>query len=428
MNIRRPLINHPDLAVPPEFLRGTIPHKTHPAHPLDGLPADLARDLAREQLRHGCVRHESHAGLLLPRRIIHQPPRGHDLRVRLGQLVLHALELADQLPELSPIVPDVRRRVLPGTQRQTRHLRRDADAAFVQETNGVLVPLPLLAQQLVPRDLDVVEGEDHRATRPNAQFLLLLRHVEPGGALLHDKGRDALVPLFRVQVREDDIQTGLGAVRDPHLRPVDPVAVCRFHGLGLQREGVAPARRLTQTEGSECPRGQGGEPLPPTLARPVLQDSRVDERVVHIHHDTHAGVHARQLLDRHDRRREIHARPAVLLGDLDPHQPRLEALFDDRRVHRLTFVHGAHVRLDGGGGKFADRVGHQGFRLGEVGDGRWGDGGDVLGGGGVVRREVGEGANAAVDGQSWVRVLGEQGVFYRPLYRSLVEQRSSGRA
>lgn len=107
LDIARPLIDGPDLAIAKHLLRNPLPHEAHPAHPLDRLPADPARHLRRIQLRHRGVAHKILAGFLLARRVVDERAGGADLRVGLRELVLHALELADQLAELFAVFPDV---------------------------------------------------------------------------------------------------------------------------------------------------------------------------------------------------------------------------------------------------------------------------------------------------------------------------------
>jgi len=67
-------------------------------------------------------------------------------------------------------------------------LRGDADATLVQNANGVLVPLTLLAEKIAARDLDVVKGYGTGAARLDAQLLLLLGDGETLGALFYDEG------------------------------------------------------------------------------------------------------------------------------------------------------------------------------------------------------------------------------------------------
>ena len=217
LNVTRPLINRPNLTIPKHLLRDPLPHEPHPAHPLNRLPTDPPRNLTRKKLRHCRILHEIQTRLLLPRRIIDERPRGADLRVRLRELVLHALELADEAVELPAVVPDILGGVLPRAEGEAGHLCGDADAAFVQEADGVFVALAFGAEELVGGDVDVVEVDDAGAAGADAELFLLFGDGEAFGAFLDDEGRDALVAFAGVEVGEDDEEVGFDGVGDPHL-------------------------------------------------------------------------------------------------------------------------------------------------------------------------------------------------------------------
>ena len=239
LNIARPLINRPNLTIPPILLRQPFPHKPHATHPLDRAPAYPTRHLTRKQLRHGRITDELLPGLLLPCRVKDEGAGGADLGPGLGELVLHALELADQLAELAPVVPHVPRCVLPRPEREARHLRRDADAALVQQTDGVLVTRTLGAEEGGGGQVDVVEGDDAGRRRFDPELLLFLGDGEAGGVFGQEEGRDAFVAGRGVEVGEDDEEAGFEAVGDPHLAAVDDVgAVGLLVGAGFQRKGV----------------------------------------------------------------------------------------------------------------------------------------------------------------------------------------------
>lgn len=90
---------------------------------------------------------------------------------------------------------------------------------------------------------------------------------------------------------------------------------------------------------------------------------------MHIHHDTNRRVHPCQLLDAHNRRGEVHAGAAVLLGDLDAHEALLEALLDDGRVHGLGLVHGPRLGQHRVARELAHLLRHERLRLRQVRDG-----------------------------------------------------------
>ena len=58
----------------------------------------------------------------------------------LGNLVLHALEVADGLAKLVALV-EIRHGRLETAFRQTQHLSADPDPALVQDLNRILVPI-----------------------------------------------------------------------------------------------------------------------------------------------------------------------------------------------------------------------------------------------------------------------------------------------
>lgn len=107
LDIAGALVNSANLTIAPEFLGEALAHEAHAAHPLDGEATNAARDLRREQLGHCGVPDEVLAGLLLAGRVVDERTGGRNLGIGLRDLVLHALELAYELPELLPVVPDV---------------------------------------------------------------------------------------------------------------------------------------------------------------------------------------------------------------------------------------------------------------------------------------------------------------------------------
>ena len=92
-----------------------------------------------------------------------------------------------------------------------------------------LKPLPFLADQVLGRDLEVVEEQlvglvvDHVRDRPHRQA------VADRVAQVDDEDRHAFGLLLHVgerrRAREQDHQVGVLDARDPHLLAVDDVAV-----------------------------------------------------------------------------------------------------------------------------------------------------------------------------------------------------------
>ena len=263
--------------------------------------------------------------------------------------------------------------VLPCTKGKTGHLSGDTDTALVQDVDGVLVTLAFFTKQVGLGDDNVVEVEHASAARPDTELLFLFRNREAGGTLLNNECGDTLVSLARVQVGEDNEETRLHGIGNPHLGSIELVAVRGLLGLGLQRKGVRAGRRLGETEGAEGAGAELGQPSALGVGVAIPHDRSVDQGVVDIDHDADARVDAGQLLDRHDGRGEVHAGTAVLLGNLNAHETLLEELFHQCRVHGLGLVHVPNLRADLLLGELGDRVGHQRLGLGEVGDRRRGE-------------------------------------------------------
>ena len=152
--------------------------------------------------------------------------------------MLHGLKGADELAELDAVVPDVFRGVFPGAEGETGHLGGDADSAFVEEADGVFVALAFVAEEMVVRDLHVVEVEDTRARGFDAEFLFLFGDAEARCGFFGHEGGDSFVAFAGVEIGEDDEEGGFGAVGDPHFRPVDLISVFGLFGARAQGECV----------------------------------------------------------------------------------------------------------------------------------------------------------------------------------------------
>lgn len=260
--------------------------------------------------------------------------------------------------------------VLPCAEGQTGHLSGDTNTALVQYADGVLVSLSLLAEQVALGDDAVVEVEHTSAAGTNTKLLLFLGNRETGGILLDNESSDTLIALAGVNVGEDEENASLHGVSNPHLGSIKLVSISSLLSLSLEREGIGARCGLGETEGADSASSQLGEPGTLGLDITVLHDRGVDQCIVNIDHHTDAGVDARQLLDRDDRGGEVHSRTAELLWHLNAHQALLEELLHDLRVHSLGFIHFPDLRADLLHCELRHGVGHQGFRLGQKGDRR----------------------------------------------------------
>ena len=385
LDIAGSLINSSNLAISEELLCQTLPDETHAAHPLNCQTRYPSGNLGSIQLSHGSVLDKVLAGLLLPGSVVDKSSRGSNLGVALSNLVLHALEITDEAAELLAVVPDVLGGVLESSEGETGHLGGDTDTSFVEDGDGVLVPLAPLAEEVLLGDLDVVEAEDASGGGADAEFLLLLGDFEAGCTLLNKEGGNTLVAFGGVEVGENDEEIGLHGVCDPHFPAGDLEAGVGLSGLGGHGEGIGARDGLRQTEGCDGAGGQLGEPLLLDDVGAVLEDDGIAEGVVYVDEDADGGIHAGELLDGNDGRGEVHAGAAKFLGDFNAHNTLLEKLLDNGRVHSLSLVHLAHLGKDGFIREFGDCFAHGSLSLGEVADGGWGNVGDIYCGGAQCR-------------------------------------------
>eukprot|EP00331_Platyophrya_macrostoma_P006894 CAMPEP_0176433120 /NCGR_PEP_ID=MMETSP0127-20121128/15816_1 /TAXON_ID=938130 /ORGANISM="Platyophrya macrostoma, Strain WH" /LENGTH=447 /DNA_ID=CAMNT_0017815453 /DNA_START=418 /DNA_END=1758 /DNA_ORIENTATION=+ len=355
LDVRRALVDRADLRVAVEALHVVVLREPNAAHPLDALARRALRHLRREQLGHRSVLHERLAVVLLAGRVVDHQPRGVDLHRRLRVLELHPLEVADRRVELLAL-EQVRHRRVHRALRNPHHLRRNADAALVQDLDRDLVPLAHLADHVLCRHHDVVEVQLRRRARADAQLVLQAPNAH---ALLlaavHDEARDPLVALAGVHRRHHEEDVRLPAVRDEDLRPVQHVRVTLLLRARLQRERVAPARRLRQAEAPDRVLRQPRQVLRLLRRVRVPEEDVVHQRVLHVDHHRRRAVHARQLLDREDAAEERHPAALQVSRRLDAHQARLERLLDHHGVHLRRLVHLQHARLHVLQRKLADR-------------------------------------------------------------------------
>lgn len=107
LDVAGSLVDGSDLAVAEHLLGNALADEAHTTHPLNCRACHAAGNLGGVELGHGGVLDEVLAGLLLAGGVVDKSPRGGDLGVGLRNLVLHALELANELAELLAVVPDV---------------------------------------------------------------------------------------------------------------------------------------------------------------------------------------------------------------------------------------------------------------------------------------------------------------------------------
>src|SRR2546425_6044560 len=187
-------------------------------------------DLGAEQLGHGRLLRVRMGRVLEAGRVIDHQAGGLELRPRLGKLELDGLEIRDRFAELLALLSVLEGRI-EGAAGHTDHLRADADAAGIEGLNGYLVADADVTDEIRGRHLAMIENQFGRRGRADAKLVLSLADAESLESALDREGRNPLVPLRAVRVREDHVEAGLGAVRDPQLAAVENPSITLLRAL-----------------------------------------------------------------------------------------------------------------------------------------------------------------------------------------------------
>ena len=138
----------------------------------------------------------------------------------------------------------VRARGVERCLRDADRLCGDPDPPAVERRHRDGEALPLLVQEPVGVDVDVVEAEVRRRGRVEPELLLLARHLDVVG-VEDERGDAAGAVRRRIRAREEQERRGVAAVRAPLLRAVDApaVAVGQQPSSGaIRRPSPTPAR------------------------------------------------------------------------------------------------------------------------------------------------------------------------------------------
>ena len=126
------------------------------AEDLQGVVGDFQGDIRGVLLRHGGFHTVGGVVLLQISGAVYQQPGGPEFGCHVGDLEGNSLLLADGTAELDALLGILYRR-FKGTLSDAQRLRGDADAAAVQGGHGDLKALALLSQQVLLRNLDIIE-------------------------------------------------------------------------------------------------------------------------------------------------------------------------------------------------------------------------------------------------------------------------------
>src|ERR687888_1594955 len=222
VDLRRALVDERGARVAEVALDSVLVRVAVRAEDLDRVVRGLESRLRRVPLRERGLARVPAPLVLHPRCLHDEELRGLVAEHHRGDHVLDELVLPDRLAERLPLARVLDRALEAGAD-DAACSRSDREAALVEPVHRDLEALSLLADQVLGRELDVLEEELAGRAGPDAELVLRVRRREAGRALLDDEGGDALVLRGRVRLREDERVVGDRGVRDPVLLAVQDV-------------------------------------------------------------------------------------------------------------------------------------------------------------------------------------------------------------
>src|SRR3954447_21387833 len=207
VDLRRALVDDRRARVAEVALDPVLGREAVRAEHLDRHVRGLERRLRRVPLRKARLARRALALVLHPRGLHDEQLRRLVAEHHLRDHVLHELVAADLLPERLALA-----RVLDGALEARAHdaarARRDGEAALVERVHRDLEALPLLADEVLRRHLDVLEEELPGRAGPDPELVLRVAGRDSLPLALDDERRDALVLRGGVGLREDELVVG----------------------------------------------------------------------------------------------------------------------------------------------------------------------------------------------------------------------------
>jgi hypothetical protein len=288
---------------------------------------------------------------------------GLDLDEGLGNRKLHALVLPDGSPEHHALL-GVGRDAVDEPVAVADAFRRDQRALGVEPVQDVPEALAFLADEVPRRDLEVLEEQLVGLVVHHVQDGLHREPLADGLAQVDDEDRHAFGLLLHVRqrrgARQQDHQVRMLDARDPHLLPVDDVAVALLHGRGLDPGGVGAGGGLGDAHRLQAQFAAGD----PGQVLALLRLAAVTQQRAHVVHlaVAGAGVAAAAVDFFHDHRGlgQAQAGAAVFLRDQRGHPAGLGERVDEFGGVAARLVDLAEV----GVGKLRAQVAH---RVADVG-------------------------------------------------------------
>jgi hypothetical protein len=365
LDLARPLVDLHHARVAVEALDGVLLHVAVAAMDLDRLVRHPGRGLAGVELRHRRLARVGLAGVLEPCRALDQEPRALDAALHLRELELHRLDLRERLAERLAQL-GVAHRLLERRGHHAQRLGAHADPPGVQHAHRDPEALALVAQPLIGGHLQIFERERDGVRAAQAHLVLGVADHEPLGAALDDEGRESPVARGLVGAREDQVDAGLLAVRDPVLAAVQQVRVALPHRGGLDRGGVGARAGLAERERGQLPRDQAWQEAPALHVVAEAEHRQRAHRVVHRDHDRERGRDPRDLLQHHHDGARVVADAAPFLGDRHAEEALLCELRDRLARHDPLVVPAGRVRGELALAQLPHRVAHRALVFREI--------------------------------------------------------------
>ena len=204
-------------------------------------------------------------------------------RVHVRDLALHELEGADGPAELLALV-DVGQHDVHAGAHDPQGPGGEHGALVVEPAHQHAHATADLADHVLRRHLAVLEHQLAGVRPPHAELVELLGGGEAGHALLDQEGGDAAAAGVGVGLGVDHEDLGVRPVGDPHLRPVEDVAIALALGPRAHAHHVRARARLAHGERADMlardQLGQVAGALGLRAVEPDLVDAEVGVRAV----------------------------------------------------------------------------------------------------------------------------------------------------
>ena len=279
--------------------------------------------------------------------LVDQQPGRLDLRVHVGQLGLHQLEVGDRPAELLAL-RDILERQVEAALRGADDRRREEGALDVEPAHDDRHAVVFRPEQVLRRHPAVVEHQLAGGRAAPAHLPELFPGAESGEAALDDEGRNSLGTALGGRLGVDEHHVGDRPVGDEHLPAREQVVVAlapRHRAHAAQR--VRPRPGFGQAERTDpFARAEPGQV--PELLRlgAVAQDVVEAEVLVRAPDAARVGVPVAERLAHQGRAEQVQAGAAVLRRRRDADEAVAPEVAHQGRRIPVVVVHPRQQRME----------------------------------------------------------------------------------